>query len=84
MSTAPIFLFGGGGVGKTTLLNLYVEKYNGDVNVITEVARELLKERKIDQADLQDDDVFWDLQVQLRRDSSERSNVTNWLPPRTI
>jgi nicotinamide riboside kinase len=67
MDTPPIFLFGGGGVGKTTLLNFYVERYNGNVHVITEVARPLLKERNIDQADLQDDDVFWDLQIQIAR-----------------
>ena len=67
MAKARIFLFGAGGVGKTTLLDLFVHKYPGKYSVISEVARALLEENKISQSDLQDDGVFWDLQIQIVR-----------------
>lgn len=64
------FLVGAGGTGKTTLSDLFVASAEGEENQIgkiQEVARTIIRERGIHQADLADDGLFNDLQVCIAR-----------------
>eukprot|EP00956_Cyclotella_meneghiniana_P040726 scaffold203469_cov66-Cyclotella_meneghiniana.AAC.4 len=64
------FLVGAGGTGKTTLSDLFVASAEGEENrigKIQEVARTIIRERGIHQADLADDGLFNDLQVCIAR-----------------
>lgn len=62
------FLVGAGGTGKTTLTDLFVENAQGEeIGKIQEVARTVIQERNIHQADLANDGLFNDLQVRIAR-----------------
>eukprot|EP00978_Attheya_sp_CCMP212_P049618 scaffold688127_cov67-Attheya_sp.AAC.1 len=70
---ASAFLIGAGGVGKTTLIEEYVRKTGTKAFVIKEQARNYMKDKNIVQNDLDNDEVFWDLQIgiaqlQLKRE----------------
>eukprot|EP01130_Rhizamoeba_saxonica_P007674 TRINITY_DN310_c0_g2_i3.p1 TRINITY_DN310_c0_g2~~TRINITY_DN310_c0_g2_i3.p1 ORF type:complete len:645 (+),score=105.68 TRINITY_DN310_c0_g2_i3:1230-3164(+) len=66
-----MYIIGAHCVGKTTLLNYFVNQQPRQVHHIKEVARNLLSKSKINKKDLQDDDVFFSFQQQL----FERQNI---------
>ncbi|CAB9503935.1 expressed unknown protein [Seminavis robusta] len=90
MPTGPIFFMGGGGTGKTTLLNMYTKQRSRELGVITEVARSVMREKQILQVDLSRDDVFWDLQIQIAQQQIEQertletSIVSNYISDRCV
>jgi predicted ATPase len=66
-----IILLGAGGVGKTTLLKEFVASHPG-YTVQPEVARCLMAEKHISQADLKNPQTFWDLQLGIARRQQRR------------
>lgn len=72
-----VFLVGAGGVGKTTLMMNYLHKssHEATFKIISEVARQHIKEVGISQSDLEDHDVFWDLQVNVAKLQLEKERM---------
>eukprot|EP00977_Amphora_coffeiformis_P014749 scaffold4223_cov189-Amphora_coffeaeformis.AAC.9 len=69
-----VFLIGAGGVGKTTLVELFLQKSKGEFDLIKEVARKYIEENGMEQRDLKDKQNFWDLQIEIIKAQIDREN----------